>query len=702
MKIYLLLMFPSCIFSKIKNLMKLTNYAWLAISAFAITACNQKSKDTSSDVPKRTVFFDKSGMDTTVSPGENFFLYASGKWVKETKIPPSETGWGSFYTLNDDNTKNLHKILDEVSAQDNAAGSKEQKVGDLYKSGMDTAAIEKLGYEPIKPQLAKISAVKDYKDLIKVAADGFKSGDGFLFGFYVSPDDRISSKNVAHFDQSGITLPERDYYFKTDSASKKIRDEYVKHIAKVFELTGVDAATAAKKADGILKLETAIAQSHKTPVELRDPQANYNKFTVTDLQKQMPDVDLKDAFDRMELKTDTVLVGQPNYYKALDNLLKTQPIEIWKDKALFGAIDGASTMLSKGFRDEHFNFYGKVLAGQKQQKPRWKIMAYNVDGGLGELLGQLYVEKYFTPDAKQRMLDLVNNLQSVYKDRITKLDWMGADTKKRAIEKLDAFTKKIGYPDKWKKYDDVEISKDAYYKNQESIAKHNYNEMIKKVNKPVDRSEWGMTPPTVNAYYNPTFNEIVFPAGILQFPFFDKDADDAINYGAIGAVIGHEMTHGFDDQGRQYDKEGNLKDWWTKEDAEKFKKKVQVMIDQYNKFTVLNDVHVNGSLTQGENLADIGGLAIAYQAFKNTPQGKSDTKIDGYTPDQRFFLSFAQVWRIKNSDETMRMRINVDPHSPEMYRVDGPLSNMPAFYKAFDIKPGDKMYRDEKDMVKVW
>jgi putative endopeptidase len=682
--------------------MKLTNYAWLAISAFAITACNQKSKDTSSDVPKRTVFFDKSGMDTTVSPGENFFLYASGKWVKETKIPPSETGWGSFYTLNDDNTKNLHKILDEVSAQDNAAGSKEQKVGDLYKSGMDTAAIEKLGYEPIKPQLAKISAVKDYKDLIKVAADGFKNGDGFLFGFYVSPDDRISSKNVAHFDQSGITLPERDYYFKTDSASKKIRDEYVKHIAKVFELTGVDAATAAKKADGILKLETAIAQSHKTPVELRDPQANYNKFTVTDLQKQMPDVDLKDAFDRMELKTDTVLVGQPNYYKALDNLLKTQPIEVWKDKALFGAIDGASTMLSKSFRDEHFNFYGKVLAGQKQQKPRWKIMAYNVDGGLGELLGQLYVEKYFTPDAKQRMLDLVNNLQSVYKDRITKLDWMGADTKKRAIEKLDAFTKKIGYPDKWKKYDDVEISKDAYYKNQESIAKHNYNEEIKKVNKPVDRSEWGMTPPTVNAYYNPTFNEIVFPAGILQFPFFDKDADDAINYGAIGAVIGHEMTHGFDDQGRQYDKEGNLKDWWTKDDAEKFKKRAQVMIDQYNKFTVLNGLHVNGSLTQGENLADIGGLAIAYQAFKNTPQGKSDTKIDGYTPDQRFFLSFAQVWRIKNSDETMRMRINVDPHSPEMYRVDGPLSNMPAFYKAFNIKPGDKMYRDEKDMVKVW
>ena len=416
----------------------------------------------------------------------------------------------------------------------------------------------------------------------------------------------------------------------------------------------------------------------------------------------MPDLDLKDAFDRMALKTDTVLVGQPNYYKSLDNLLKTQPIDVWKDKATFTAINDAANMLSKKFRDAHFDFFGKTLQGQKVEKERWKLMSYNVDNWLGELLGQLYVEKYFPPDAKKRMLDLVNNLQSTYKDRIEKLDWMSPDTKKQALAKLAAFTKKIGYPDKWKKYDDVTIDKGSYYANGQSVAKHDYNEMIKKVNKPVDRSEWGMTPPTVNAYYNSTFNEIVFPAGILQFPFFDKDADDAINYGAIGAVIGHEMTHGFDDQGRQYDKDGNLKDWWTKEDAEKFKSRVQVMIDQYDKYTVLDGLHVNGKLTQGEDLADIGGLAIAYQAFKNTPQGKGDTKIDGFTPDQRFFLSFAQVWRVKNSDETMRLRIKVDPHAPEVFRVDGPLSNTPAFFKAFDIKPGDNMYRDEKDMVKVW
>jgi len=670
---------------------------WILFAAplFLVTACNRHQEE-------RTVFFDKSGMDTTVSPGDDFFSYANGTWIKKTQIPASESEWGSFVTLDNDNIKNLHEILDDISSKDNDAGSNEQKVGDLFKSGMDTIAIEKLSYGPVKPLLAKINAVKDYKELIKLAADGFKDGEGFLLGFYVSPDDRISSKNISHFDQTGITLPDKDYYFKTDSASKKIRVEYVKYIAKLFALTGTDTATATKKANNILELETEIAQSHLSPVELRDPVKNYNKFAVTDFQKQVPDIDLSGVFKRMGLKTDTILVGQPLYYKALDSLLKTRPIEIWKDKALFGALNDAATSLSKSFRDAHFDFYGKVLNGQKQQKERWKLMVYDVDGGLGELLGQLYVEKYFTPDAKQRMLDLVNNLQDVYRQRIEKLDWMSPETKKRALEKLAAFTKKIGYPDKWKNYDDVEISKDAYYKNQQSVAKHNYNEMIKKVDKPVDRTEWGMTPPTVNAYYNPTFNEIVFPAGILQFPFFDKNADDAINYGAIGAVIGHEMTHGFDDQGRQYDKDGNLKDWWTPADADKFKKRVQIMIDQYNKFIVLNNVHVNGSLTQGENLADIGGVSIAYQAFKNTSEGKSDTKIDGLTPDQRFFLSFAQVWRLKTRDETMRMRINVDPHSPEMYRVNGPLSNTPAFYKAFNVKPGDKMYRADSVRVKVW
>ncbi|HEY8928852.1 MAG TPA: M13 family metallopeptidase [Mucilaginibacter sp.] len=680
--------------------MKLAKYILLAVPAIIAVGCKQK--DQSAGVPRRTVFFDKSGMDTTVKPGDNFFEYANGKWVKETKIPGSESSWGLANILYNDNQKNLHTILEDLSKGDNSSGSKEQKVADLYKSGMDTVTIEKLGYEPVKPLLAKIDAIKDYKDLLKLSAESFKDGDGFLLGFYVSPDDKVSSRNVAHFDQTGITLPEKDYYSKTDSASKKIRDEYVKYIAKLFTLTGVDAKTAAAKADGILKLETEIAKTHRSQVELRDPQANYNKFAVADFQKQIPDIDLKQAFDLMGLKTDTILVGQPGYYKGLDNLLKTQPIAVWKDKLAFGALDGAATALDKNFEAAHFDFYGKTLNGQKVQKERWKRIVARVDGGLGELLGQLYVAKYFPPEAKKRMLDLVNNLQNVYRDRIEKLDWMSPETKKQAIAKLNIVTKKIGYPDKWKNYDDVQISKDAYYNNLQAIAKHDYNENIKKVNKPVDRSEWSMTPPTVDAYYNPTFNEIVFPAGILQYPFFDKDADDAINYGAIGLVIGHELTHGFDDQGRQYDKDGNLKDWWTKDDAAKFKAKVQVVIDQYSKYTVLNNVHLNGSLTQGENLADCGGLAIAYQAFKNTPEGKSDTKIDGFTPDQRFFLSCAQVWRAKRSDEMTRMLVNVDPHSPPMYRVIGPVSNMPEFYKAFGVKTGDKMYREEKDRVKVW
>ncbi|WP_448701634.1 M13 family metallopeptidase [Mucilaginibacter sp. AW1-3] len=681
--------------------MKTKSSVWLAIPLALAVSC--KNKTSTDAAAARTVFFDKSGMDTTVKPGDNFFLYASGNWLKKTEIPASQTGWGSFYTLFDDNQKNLHQILDDLSSHDNPAGSNEQKVADYYTSGMDTVSIEKLGFDPLKPIFAQIDAVKDYKGLVALSADGFKTGDGFLFGFNISPDDKISTKNAAQFGQSGLTLPNCEYYSKTDSASVKIRAEFVKYITKLFTLAGVDPATAAKNADAVLKLETQIAKSHSTPVELRDPVKNYNKFAVVDFQKQMPDVDLKDVLNRLGAKTDTVLVGQPKYYQALDGLLKSQPIDVWKTEMKFGELNGSAPYLSKAFRDARFEFWGKNMSGQKVQKPRWKSMVSSVDNGLGELLGQVYVEKYFTPDAKQRMLDLVNNLQGVYKDRIEKNTWMSDATKKKAEEKLNAFTKKIGYPDKWKKYDDVTINKATYFANQQSIAKHDYTEMINKLGKPVDRTEWGMTPPTVNAYYNPSFNEIVFPAGILQFPFFDKDADDAINYGAIGAVIGHEMTHGFDDQGRQYDKDGNLKDWWTPEDAAKFKTRAQVVVDQYNKYTVLKDnLHVNGQLTLGENLADIGGLAIAYQAFKNTPQGKGDTKIDGLTPDQRFFLSFAQVWRIKDRDETMRQRISGDPHSPEMYRVNGPLYNMPAFYKAFNIQPTDKLYRPEAERVNVW
>ncbi|WP_253187536.1 M13 family metallopeptidase, partial [Mucilaginibacter polytrichastri] len=666
---------------------------WLAVPAVLTAACNTKKSQQSTEAPKRTVFFDKAGMDTTVKPGDNFFEYANGDWLKKTEIPASETGWGLAKQLFNNTQKSLHQILEDAVKQDAAKGSAEQKVGDLYNSGMDTTAIDKLGDSPIKPTLAAIDALKDYKDLINYVAGSYKDGDGYLFGFYVAPDGRNSKQNVAQFDQDGLGLPNRDYYFKTDADTKKIREAYVAYITKLFILTGVDAANAAKNAQDILKLETELAKSHSTPVELRDPIKNYNKFAVADIQKKITDVDLNDLFKRMGFKTDTVLVGQPKYDIALFKMLKAEPIATWKTKLKFMALSGSANYLSKDFRAASFEFNDKTLNGQKQPKERWKTMVTTVDGGLGELLGQIYVKKYFTPEAKKRITDLVNNLQAVYKERIEKLDWMSPATKEKAIIKLNAFTKKVGYPDKWKKYDDVTISKDAFYNNMQSISKHNYKEMVDKVNKPVDRTEWGMTPPTLNAYYNPSFNEIVFPAGILQYPFFDKDADDAINYGGIGMVIGHEMTHGFDDQGSQYDKDGNLNVWWTKEDNDKFKAKTQAVAKQYDAYTVLGDTHVNGNLTLGENIADNGGVALAYEAFKRTAEGKSDHKIDGFTPDQRFFLSLAQIWRSKNRDESTRMRINNDPHSPAMYRVNGPISNTDAWYKAFDVKPGDKLYK---------
>jgi putative endopeptidase len=677
------------------------NLTVLAGCISLLGACTQSPSHHTVALPERTVFFDKSGMDTTVSPGKNFFLFANGKWLKETEIPASEGGWGSFYVLFDENLKNLRKIL-EVSSKESEKGSIEQKVGDFYLSGMDTAAMDKRGYEPVKPLLAEINTIKNPQELLKFAAQNFENGHQFLFAFSVGPDEKNSTKNAVSFSQTGLGLPSRDYYFNKDQATESVRKAYTSYIAKLFQLTGSDSVVANKIAADILKLETEIAKSHLTPVELRDPIKNYHKFAVKDFEKQVPGLNIRGLMEELQLETDTILVGQPTYYRSLATLIKTQAPAVWKNKVKFEALNNAASALSKDFREARFNFYGRVLNGQQQQQERWKQMVNNTDEGLGELLGQLYVERYFPADAKERMMTLVNNLQKVYASRIKTLDWMSADTKQRALEKLNTFAKKIGYPDKWKEYNDVEINRSTYYENTKSIAKHEFKEMVDKLGQPVDKDEWFMSPPTVNAYYNPPFNEIVFPAGILQFPFFDYRADDAINYGAIGAVIGHEMTHGFDDSGRKYDKDGNLKDWWTKEDAEKFDRRAKVVVEQYGNYKVLDGLPVNGELTLGENIADIGGLAIAYEAFKMTDQGKSLEKIDGFTPDQRFFLSFAQVWRIKNRDERMRVRVATDPHSPEMFRVNGPLSNMPEFYKAFNVKPGDAMYRTEKERVKIW
>ena len=669
--------------------------ATLLIGASLAFASCKNNTDSSS-------YFDTAGMDTSVHPGDNFFMYANGTWIKNSVIPDDQSGWGSFYTLYDENLKKMRTILDELSAKsDHKPGSNEQKVGDFYASGMDTAAIEKAGYDPLKPMLAKIDAVKDHKELISLLATSYTEGDGALIGIYVGADERNSAKNILSLYQTGLTLPEKDYYTKTDAATAEKREKLIEHITNPFVLTGVDKTMATQQATAVLKLETAIAASHLAPVELRDPIKNYNKMSVTDLQKMSPNINWSNSLQQMGIQTDSVNVAQPAYYKTLSALLASQSIDVWKSKVKFDYISSNASLLSKAFVDERFSF-NKLFSGAKTQEDRWKKMVNRTDNGLKDLLGQIFVQKYFPGEAKKRMDELVNNLQIAFDKRIAQLDWMSDTTKQKAKEKLSAIMKKIGYPDQWKSYDDVTITRTDFYGNMRSIAKHDYKESIAKIGKPVDKTEWQMTAPTVNAYYNPTFNEIVFPAGILQFPFFELKADDAINYGAIGMVIGHEMTHGFDDQGRQYDAQGNLTDWWTKTDAEKFTAKAKGVIDQYNAYTVLDSLHVNGALTLGENLADIGGLAIAYDAFKLTQQGKGAEKIDGFTPDQRFFLGYAQVWRLVDRPESMRTRITTDTHSPEEFRVNGPLANFEPFYQAFGVTEKHRLYRPADQRARIW
>ncbi|MBC3785592.1 M13 family metallopeptidase [Spirosoma utsteinense] len=671
------------------------------LSVLCVIACQKKEK--ADQVNRRTTFFDKTGMDTTVSPGNDFFTYANGGWVRKTAIPGDQTGWGSFYQIYEDNQIKTRTILDEAAGSKAKAGSVEQQVGDFYASGMDTLTIEKLGYEPLKAELARIAALTDYKGVLNYIASDKANRGGEFIGLYVGADDRQSSLNRINFGQAGLSLPEKDYYTKTDSSTRKIRAAFVAYVAKLFTMVGVDAATARTKADAILEFETALAASHKAPADLRDPVANYNKLAVADLTKRMPNLDWRTLLTAMSLgKIDTVLVSQPGYYQALDKLLPATPISVLKDRLVFDLLDNNASLLSKPFERASFEFNSKTLYGQPQQKERWKRIASRVDGSLGEALGQLWVKKYFPAEAKERMLTLVDNLQKVYRERIEKLDWMAPETKKVALIKLDKFAKKIGYPDKWKDYSDIDIKRDDYFGNVQRAREHYYNEEFAKINEAVDKAEWGMTPPTVNAYANPTNNEIVFPAGILQFPFFDKDADDAINYGGIGMVIGHEMTHLFDDQGRQYDAQGNLRDWWTKQDAERFSAKTQAVVNQYNGYTVLDNLHLNGRLTLGENLADLGGITLAYQAFKLTKQGQGTEKIDGFTPDQRFFLGFAQVWRIKVRDETERVGVATDPHSPAKFRVNGPLTNFAPFYQAFSVKAGQKLFKPEVEQARVW
>ncbi len=642
-----------------------------------------------------------TGIDASKKPGDDFFMYANGIWYDTARIPASQTGVGSYSFMNYPQRIRLQAILDSISKSDSPAGSIEQKVGDFYASGMDTAAINKRGYEPIKPVLARIDALTDVPSLLTLVAEEEQAGDRSIIGLNVGPDDKHSTVNIAQFYQTGIGLPERDYYFKTDSSTLAIQKAYKKYLADLFELTGTDATTARKYATVAYDLEKQLASAHRTNIELRDVKANYNKLAVATLAKKQPTVSWTTLLKKLGVKADSVNVGQPAYYEKLNTLLKSVSINDWKIYLKAHALTNYSEFLSQPFVDASFA-YTKILTGQAVKKTRAEEMTQAVDGSLGHALAQLYVKKYFPEAAKKRMAALVNNLEKAFEARINKLDWMSDSTKAKAKEKLYAFTEKIGYPDKWRDYSQVAVKRDAYFENRLAANRNDYRYSLAKVGQPVDRTEWFTTPPTVTAYNNPPMNEIVFPAGILQSPYFDLYADDALNYGGIGMVIGHEITHSFDDQGAQYDKVGNVTNWWTKTDYAKFKAKTQQVIDQYNSFTVLNSVPVKGALTVGENTADIAGVAIAYDAFKLTQQGKDTTKLDGFTPDQRFFISVARIWRVKTKDEFMRMYVNTNPHSPARWRVNGPLMNFTPFYKAFAVQPGDKMYKPEAERITVW
>ena len=648
---------------------------------------------------------DPKDMDTSVKPQDDFFMYANGGWIKNTEIPPEYSRWGSFNQLVEHNNDALHEIAEKAASShvDPKTASDVQKVGDYYASGMDEKTIDAARIQPIQDEFKRIDAMKDRSDLLKEIAHLHTIGVDAFFGFGSGQDAKDSKREISQAVQGGLGLPDRDYYTKTDEASKKLRDQYLAHVAKMLTLLGQSANKAADEAKKIMALETSLAQASRTRVELRDPQKNYNKMTQENLQALTPDWNWADYFKGINLvEPGDINVQQPEFFKAANAAFTGKPIDDWKTYLRWHLVNAAAPELSNDFVNEDFNFKDGVLRGTKQIKPRWKRVVISTDGAIGEALGKLYVADYFPPEAKARALELVNNLKEALSDRIKTLEWMDEPTKQQALKKLAAFTVKIGYPDKWRDYSLLKIDRGPFVLNAIRAENFEVNRELKKIGKPVDRTEWGMTPPTVNAYYNPNMNEIVFPAGILQPPFFYANADDAINYGGIGAVIGHEMTHGFDDEGRQFDAVGNLRDWWSPESAAKFKERSKAVVQQYSEYEPLPGLHVNGELTQGENIADIGGVKLAYAALQKALAGKPQEKIDGLTPEQRFFLSFATIWKSKQRDEDLKLRLNTDPHSPARYRVDGPLSDIPEFAKAFNLPDTCPMVRPPDKRVNIW
>ena len=670
----------------------------MAVLALAVAAgCDSKKEAV------MTSGIDLTNLDTTAVQGADFYQYACGGWMKKHPLTNEYSRFGSFDMLAENNREQLKGLIVEIAAGQNAQGTIGQKIGDIYKLAMDSVKLNADGVTPIQADLEKIASVKDKSEIVPLMAELAHSGVFPYFSFYVGADIMDSKSNLFQLYQGGISLGEKEYYLDNDDVTVNIRNKYKERIVKMFQLAGFDEAAAKKKMEAVMDIETRIAKASFSAVEQRNPAANYHKMSLDELKKEIPGIDWDAFLNGIGVKGVTELsVSQVDPIKEVEKIINSLPVENQIAYMQWSLIDRAAGYLSDDLVAQNFDFYGKTLSGKQTNQPRWKRAVSTVNGVLGEAVGQMYVEKYFPAAAKERMVQLVKNLQTALGERIRNLEWMGDSTKIKAIEKLNSFYVKVGYPDKWRDYTGLNIEKDSYWANVKCATEFELDYMLSKAGKPVDRDEWGMTPQTVNAYYNPTTNEICFPAGILQYPFFDMNADDAFNYGAIGVVIGHEMTHGFDDQGRQFDKDGNLKDWWTAEDAKRFEERAQVMVNFFDSIQVLPGLNANGSLTLGENIADHGGLQVSFQAFKNATKDAPLLVKDGFTPEQRFFLSYAGVWAGNIRDEQIRLQTKSDPHTLGRWRVNGALPQIGAWYDAFGIKEGDPMYLAPEKRVSIW
>ena len=675
------------------------NYVAVATLAFAmLTSCAGQKE------AKSTSGIDLANMDTTVSAGTDFFRYACGGWNDAHPLTAEYSRYGTFDELFENSQKQLRELIEGLAAQkNNQAGSAAQKIGDLYNMAMDSVTLNKQGAEPVKAMLDKIAGMKDKSEIVPMMTEMAHIGIGTYFHSYVYADPKNSSLNIFQMGQGGINLGEKEYYLDTDSITQNIREQYKLYIGKLFQLAGFSEADAQQKVADVMELETAIAKVSRSATELRDPEANYHKMSFDELKKTIAGIDWDAYMKGLGIQAPAELnVEQVEPIQEVARLMNTLPLSKHVSYLEYNLLDAAASCLSDDFVAARFDFYGKVLSGRQVNQPRWKRAVNSVNGMLGELVGEMYVEKYFPAAAKERMVKLVKNLQTALGERIDAQEWMSDSTKIRAHEKLATFHVKVGYPDKWKDYSKLEIKNDSYWANVCRASEWGFNDMYSRIGKPVDKDEWLMTPQTVNAYYNPSTNEICFPAAILQPPFFNMEADDAANYGAIGVVIGHEMTHGFDDQGRQFDKDGNLTDWWAPGDADRFKERAQVMVDFFNKIEVLPGLQANGELTLGENLADHGGLNVAYLAFQNATKDAPLGVVDGFTPEQRFFLAYATLWAGNIRDEQIRVYTKSDTHSLGKWRVNGALPHIQAWYDAFHITPSDPLYVAPENRVNVW